>query len=86
MRTIIIDDYISNHDEALKAIRDFSHNKLIIKGSCGIGGTNAVLGITDQDIIIISPYIPRIKEFLVVPALARPTGRFSQTSSAIRRF
>ena len=62
MKTIYVDDYISNHPEALSVITDFTTNKLIIKGSTGIGGTSAILGITNQTVIIISPYLGMIED------------------------
>jgi hypothetical protein len=61
MKTIYVDDYISNHPEALSVITDFTTKKLIIKGSTGIGGTSAILGITNQTVIIISPYLGMIQ-------------------------
>ena len=61
MRTILIDSYISLDPTAKEAITDFSKNKLIIKGSTGIGGTAAILGITDKNVIIISPYVGMIQ-------------------------
>lgn len=61
MKTVYVDDYISNHSEALSVITDFTTNKLIIKGSTGIGGTSAILGITNQTVIIISPYLGMIQ-------------------------
>lgn len=61
MKKIYVDDYISNHEEALSVITDFTTNKLIIKGSTGIGGTSAILGITNQTVIIISPYLGMIQ-------------------------
>ena len=62
MKKIYVDDYISNHSEALSVITDFTTNKLIIKGSTGIGGTSAILGITNQTVIIISPYLGMIQD------------------------
>ena len=62
MKTVYVDDYISNHSEALSVITDFTTNKLIIKGSTGIGGTSAILGITNQTVIIISPYLGMIQD------------------------
>ncbi len=53
---IEIDDFIGNHTQALSAISDFSRHKLIIKGSCGIGGTSAILNLKGKTVIIISPY------------------------------
>ena len=61
MKTIYVEDYISNHEEALSVITDFTKNKLIIKGSTGIGGTSAILSITNQTVIIISPYLGMIQ-------------------------
>lgn len=55
MKTIQIADYISNNLEATNAVSQFTNNKLIIKGSTGIGGTSTILGITNQTIIIVSP-------------------------------
>jgi hypothetical protein len=62
LKTILIDDYINNDPTALSAITDFTTNKLIIKGNTGIGGTSAVLAITDQTVIIISPYLGMIQD------------------------
>ncbi len=62
MKTIFIDDFISNDPTALSVITDFTSNKLIIKGSTGIGGTSAILSITDQTVIIISPYLGMIQD------------------------
>lgn len=53
---IEIEDFIGNHTLALSAITDFSQHKLIIKGSCGIGGTSAILNLEGKTVIIISPY------------------------------
>ncbi|WP_264511619.1 hypothetical protein [Flavobacterium sp. N1719] len=55
METIKIKSHVSNDTYANGIITDFTNNKLIIKGDTGIGGTTAVLNITDQTIIIISP-------------------------------
>lgn len=55
MYTIKIKSHVSNDTYANGIITDFTKNKLIIKGDTGIGGTTAVLNITDQTIIIISP-------------------------------
>jgi hypothetical protein len=55
MYTIKIQSHVSNDTHANGIITDFTKNKLIIKGDTGIGGTTAVLNITDQTIIIISP-------------------------------
>lgn len=55
MYTIKIQSHVSNDTRANGIITDFTNNKLIIKGDTGIGGTTAVLNITDQTIIIISP-------------------------------
>lgn len=55
MEIIKIKDYVSNDDYANKIITNFDNNKLIIKGDTGVGGTSAVLNITDQNIIIVSP-------------------------------
>lgn len=55
MYTIKIKSHVSNDTHANGIITDFTNNKLIIKGDTGIGGTTAVLNITDQTIIIISP-------------------------------
>ena len=60
VRTYFIDDFISNDPTALSVITDFKTNKLIVKGSTGIGGTSAILGITDQTIIIVSPLVSMI--------------------------
>jgi hypothetical protein len=55
MYTIKIKSHVSNDTHANGIITDFTKKKLIIKGDTGIGGTTAVLNITDQTIIIISP-------------------------------
>lgn len=55
MQTIQIADFISNNLEATNAVSQFTKNKLIIKGSTGIGGTSTILAIKDQTIIIVSP-------------------------------
>ena len=55
MYIIKIKSHVSNDTYANGIITDFTNNKLIIKGDTGIGGTTAVLNITDQTIIIISP-------------------------------
>ncbi len=55
METIKIKSHVSNDTYANGIITDFTDNKLIIKGDTGIGGTTAVLNISDQTIIIISP-------------------------------
>ncbi|OYU83293.1 MAG: hypothetical protein CFE24_11930 [Flavobacterium sp. BFFFF2] len=55
MNIIKIKNHVSNDNHANAIITDFTTNKLIIKGDTGIGGTTAVLNITDQTIIIISP-------------------------------
>lgn len=55
MYTIKIQSHVSNDSRANGIITDFTNNKLIIKGDTGIGGTTAVLNITDQSVIIISP-------------------------------
>jgi hypothetical protein len=55
MYTIKIKSHVSNDLVTNGIITDFSNNKLIIKGDTGIGGTTAVLNITDQFVIIISP-------------------------------
>ena len=55
MYKIKIQSHVSNDTHANGIITDFTKNKLIIKGDTGIGGTTAVLNITDQTIIIISP-------------------------------
>ncbi len=52
---IKIQSHVSNDSRANGIITDFTTNKLIIKGDTGIGGTTAVLNITDQTVIIISP-------------------------------
>ena len=39
----------------MKIVTDFSSIKFIEKDSCGLGGTSAVLDITDQTVIICSP-------------------------------
>lgn len=62
MKTYFIDDFITNDQTALSVITDFNTNKLIIKGSTGIGGTSAILGITDQTIIIVSPLVGMIAD------------------------
>lgn len=53
--TIKIIDFVSNDTEANKILTTFDSNKFIIKGDTGIGGTSAILNITDQNVIIISP-------------------------------
>lgn len=55
MYTIKIKNYVANDAHANGIITNFTSNKLIIKGDTGIGGTTAVLNITDQTVIIISP-------------------------------
>lgn len=55
MYTIKIKNYVGNDAHANSIITNFTSNKLIIKGDTGIGGTTAVLNITNQTVIIISP-------------------------------
>src|SRR6478609_1474196 len=55
MEIIKIQDFDSNHDYANYKVTNFDNNKLVIKGDTGIGGTSAILNITDKNIIIISP-------------------------------
>jgi hypothetical protein len=55
INTIKIKDFVSNDNSANKLITTFDSNKYIIKGDTGIGGTSAILNITDQNVIIISP-------------------------------
>lgn len=55
MSTIKIKSHVSDDPNANSIITNFSNNKLIIKGDTGIGGTTAILNITDQTVIIISP-------------------------------
>ena len=55
INTIKIKDFVSNDNYANKLITTFDSNKYIIKGDTGIGGTSAILNITDQNVIIISP-------------------------------
>ncbi len=62
MKTYFIDDYIKNDKTALSVVTDFKTNKLIIKGSTGIGGTSAILSITDQTIIVVSPLVGMIAD------------------------
>jgi hypothetical protein len=55
MEIIKIQDFVSNHDYANYKVTNFDNNKLVIKGDTGIGGTSAILNITDKNIIIVSP-------------------------------
>jgi len=55
MKTIQIKDYVANDKIANDLITNFTTNKLVVKGSTGIGGTTSILNITDQTIVIISP-------------------------------
>ena len=55
INTIKIQDFVSNDASANDLVTNFNSNKYIIKGDTGIGGTSAILNITDQNIIIISP-------------------------------
>ena len=55
MKTIKIQDYVSNDAIANATITSFDTNKLVIKGDTGVGGTTAILNITDKNVIIISP-------------------------------
>lgn len=55
MKTILIKDFVANDKHANKLITDFTTNKLVIKGSTGIGGTTSILNIIDKTVIIISP-------------------------------
>src|SRR6478609_5023922 len=55
MKIIKIPDYVSNHSYANSIITNFDNNKLVIKGDTGVGGTSAILNITDKNVIIISP-------------------------------
>jgi hypothetical protein len=55
MRTILINDYVSNDTIANELITNFDNNKLVVKGDTGIGGTTSILNITDKSVIIISP-------------------------------
>ena len=55
MKTILIQDFVSNSPEATKEITTFDGYKFIKKGSTGIGGTTSILNIKDQNVIIISP-------------------------------
>lgn len=53
--TIKIQDFVSNDVSANDLVTNFNSNKYIIKGDTGIGGTSAILNITNQNVIIISP-------------------------------
>lgn len=55
MKTILIKDFVANDKHANELITDFTTNKLVIKGSTGIGGTTSILNITDKTVVIISP-------------------------------
>lgn len=55
INTIKIKDFVSNDNYANNIVTTFDSNKFIIKGDTGIGGTSAILKITDQNVIIISP-------------------------------
>lgn len=55
INTIKIKDFVSNDNYANNIVTTFDSNKFVIKGDTGIGGTSAILKITDQNIIIISP-------------------------------
>ncbi len=55
MRTILINDFVSNDEIANTIITNFDNNKLVVKGDTGIGGTTSILNITDKNVIIISP-------------------------------
>ena len=61
MRTIIINDYISNCKEARELIHSFDRNLYIVKGSTGIGGTTVALDITDKLVVVVSPLTGMIK-------------------------
>lgn len=69
MEIIKIKDYVSNNEYANSIITKFNNNKLVIKGDTGVGGTSAILNITDQNIIIISPLSGMIagKELVRLP-------------------
>ena len=62
MKTYLIDDFIKNDQTVLSVLTDFKTNKLVIKGSTGIGGTSAILSITDQTIIVVSPLVGMIAD------------------------
>jgi len=62
LKTIYIDDFINNDSTALSEITDFTKNKLVVKASTGIGGTSAILSITYQTVIIISPLVGMIQD------------------------
>ena len=55
MKTILINDFVSNDEIANAIITNFNNNKLVVKGDTGIGGTTSILNITDKNVIIISP-------------------------------
>lgn len=55
MEIIKIQNFVSNDEYANYKVTNFDNNKLVIKGDTGIGGTSAILNITDKNIIIISP-------------------------------
>lgn len=60
-QVIKIKDYISNDTIANDAITNFTHNKYIIKGSTGMGGTSSILNIKDKSVLIITPTTGIIK-------------------------
>ena len=55
MKKIQIKDFVSNDELANSTITNFDSKKLVVKGDTGVGGTTAILNITNRNIIIISP-------------------------------